>query len=120
MGETLKDTVGVHTPGLSQAEKLQVMVAELRLPRWSIGAGRDMPSTHPPVACHSSEASVALPPVTASGELCTGKFGDLLGVFWAGPEKPVQHPLSKYCLLVPPPPSGPALGFSVLSLQCSC
>ena len=120
MGETLKDTVGVHTPGLSQAEKLQVMVAELKLPRWSIGAGRDMPSTHPPVACHSSEASVALPPVTASGELCTGKFGDLLGVFWAGPEKPVQHPLSKYCLLVPPPPSGPALGFSVLSLQCSC
>lgn len=37
MGETLKDTVGVHRPGLSQAEKLQVMVAELRLPRWSIG-----------------------------------------------------------------------------------
>lgn len=38
-----------------------------------------------------------------------------LGVFWAGPEKPVQHPLSKCCLLVPPPPSGPAWGFSALS-----
>ena len=43
MGETLKDTVGVHTPGLSQAEKLQVMVAELRLPCWSIG------TYHPPI-----------------------------------------------------------------------
>lgn len=45
--------------GLSQAEKFQEMVAELRLPRRSIG--RDIPSTHPPVACHNSEASVVLP-----------------------------------------------------------
>jgi len=62
VGETLKDTVGVHTPGLPQAEKLQVMVAELRLQRWSIMTGRATLSAHPPVACHSSQASVAFAP----------------------------------------------------------
>lgn len=55
--------------------------------------------------------------MTADGELCTGEIGELLGVFWAGPEKLVQHPLSKYCMLVPPPTSGPVLDLSVLSLH---
>lgn len=74
---------GVHTPALSQAEKLQVMVAELRLSR-CIGTGRDVPSSHPPVTCHSSERSVALPPATVNEELCPGKFGELWVSFGLG------------------------------------
>lgn len=57
-GGDIKRHRGLRTAGCPKL-RLQEMVAELRLPRRSIG--RDMPSTHPPVACHNSEASVVLP-----------------------------------------------------------
>lgn len=51
MQETLKDTVGVQTPGLAQAERLQVMT-EVRLPRWVVAEAE---TCHPLVLLWHSE-----------------------------------------------------------------